>query len=279
MKKEIRKKVVVLFLLLTVVTGFSQDLMYGDLIFNQAVNISGKQRMLTQKMAKVYLFLLDNSEDFKAKKDLKITKLLFEKQLVILKKNTSNNLTLTKIKDVEDTWAKYKGFLDSSPNKKDAVKIINMNTTMLNYTNNVVAAIISESKDDNYANDFHLIKESEGLKRTIDKAGKQRMLSQRLALYYFASKPMLKTKASKDKLQSVFLEIDNAFNDLLISSFNTDRVDEALGEVMFFWEDVKKNNSRFLTQGYKDSEVYKLSNDLTKGFNKITNLYQKLRLK
>ena len=39
MELKITKKAVFLFLLLTVGTGFSQDLMYGDLIFNQAVNI------------------------------------------------------------------------------------------------------------------------------------------------------------------------------------------------------------------------------------------------
>ena len=62
---------------------FAQKNMYGTLTYNKAVNISGKQRMLTQKMGKTYLYLLNNPDDFKAKRDLKIAKILFEKQLSI----------------------------------------------------------------------------------------------------------------------------------------------------------------------------------------------------
>ena len=61
-------------------------------------------------------------------------------------------------------------------------------------------------------------------------------------------------------------------------SFNNDRIDEALGEVTALWEDVKANKDRFLKQGYQDAEIYKLSNELTKTFNKITNLYEKVKI-
>lgn len=276
MKNHITKTVFICVLFFTVHICYSQANKYGKLSYNKAINVSGKQRMLTQRMGKIYLYLLSNPNDFKAKNDLKITKIIFEKQNLILKQNSSSTLTKNRIKEVEDLWVKYKQFIESSPNKKDAVKVVNTNSTILKYANNVVNAILLESKGS--AADSYLEEEESELKAAINKAGRQRMLSQRLGLYYFANKPNLKTSNSNTKLESVFTEIDNSINDLLISSFNNDRIDEALGEVMSLWDDVKTNKSRLLKQGYSDSEIYKMSNSLTKYFNKITTLYEKTKV-
>lgn len=277
MKQFVKSAVLGLFLILTVQLTYSQVNNYGKLSFNKAVNISGKQRMLTQRMGKIYLYLLNNPNDFKAQKDLKISSIIFEKQNLILKNNTKSGLTRNKIQEVESTWEKYKKFIGGSPNNKDAVKVINTNSTILKQANNVVEAIILESKK-SVGSDNYIAEEESELKTIINKAGRQRMLAQRLALYYFANKPDLKTGKSIVKLDKVYTEIDSALSDLLISSFNNDRVDEAIGEVMGLWEDVKSNKERLFKQGYKDAEVYKLSNDLTKLFNKVTNLYEKTKI-
>ncbi len=275
--RKLKKKTFTLTLFFAILLSYSQNSKYGTLSFNKAVNISGKQRMLTQRMGKIYLYLLDNPSDFKAKKDLKITKIIFEKQNLILAKNTSSSLTKSRLKDVENTWNKYKKFLASVPNKEDAVKIINTNSTILKYANNVVNTIILESKG-NDSLESDLAEEDSELKEIINKAGRQRMLSQRLGLYYFANKPGLKNSNTENKLRVVFKELDDALNDLLVSSFNNDRIDEALGDVLERWETIKNNKDRFFKQGYKDTEVYKLSNSLTKTFNRITNLYEKVKI-
>ena len=275
--KNLKKKTFTLALFFAILLSFSQNNKFGTLSFNKAVNISGKQRMLTQKMGKIYLYLLNNPSDFKAKKDLKITKIIFEKQNLILGKNTSSSLTKNRLKDVENTWVKYKKFLESTPNKEDAVKIINTNSTILKYANNVVNTIILESKG-NGSLDSDIAEEDAELKGIINKSGRQRMLSQRLGLYYFANKPGLKNANTENKLRTVFKEIDDALNELLVSSFNNERIDEALGDIMERWENVKTNKDRFFKQGFKDIEVYKLSNSLTKSFNRITNLYEKVKI-
>ncbi|CAL2059959.1 type IV pili methyl-accepting chemotaxis transducer N-terminal domain-containing protein [Tenacibaculum sp. 190524A05c] len=278
MRKDLTKiALACTFFLATQLTAYAQNKKYGSLSFNKAVNISGKQRMLTQRMGKIYLYLLDNPNDFKAQKNLKITKIIFEKQISILDKNASLLITKNKLAEVKDTWEKYKKFIESTPNKKDAEKIINTNSTILKYANNVVNAIILESKGGS-SDDSYVAEEDSELKQIINKAGRQRMLSQRLALYYFANKPDLKNKKTESVLRNVYSELDNALNDLLVSSFNNDRIDEALGDVTVLWESVKENNDKLFKQGYQDQEIYKLSNTLTKLFNKITNLYEKVKV-
>lgn len=275
---KVSKTITLLMLFLTIQISYAQVKEYGKLSFNKAVNISGKQRMLTQRMGKIYLYLLSNPNDFKAKKDLKITKIIFEKQNSILEANTSSEITKDRIKKIKETWSKYKEFLESTPNNKDAIKIVNTNSTILKQANSVVNAILLEAKGASNSDDS-ILEEDIELKNIINKSGKQRMLSQRLGLYYFANKPDLKTSNISTKLETVFSEIDAVLNDLLISSFNNDKIDEAIGEVMSSWEDLKNNKIRLFKQGYKDAEIYELSNSLTKNFNKITTLYEKIKIK
>lgn len=252
--------------------------MYGTLTYNKAVNISGKQRMLTQKMGKTYLYLLNNPDDFKAKRDLKIAKILFEKQLSILEENSKSKKVNKELKIVKDTWNKYKLFLEAEPNKSDAIKIVNTNSTILKYANNVVNAIIIESKKGNSNNSFQVQEDSE-LKEVINKSGRQRMLSQRMGLYYFANKPGLKTNGTLNKLQIVFKELDEALSFLLISNFNDERVDNALGDVLDLWDNVLEDKEKLYKQGYEDVEIYNLSNQLTKLYNIITNSFEKVRVR
>ena len=104
------------------------------------------------------------------------------------------------------------------------------------------------------------------------------MLSQRLALYYFANQPTLKSKNSEQMLNNVFNEIDGAITMLLISNFNNDQIEEKLGTAMTKWEKIKNNKSKLMEQGFKPAEMYKLSNDLTKAFNGVTVSYEKTKL-
>lgn len=279
MSRDLRKIALTCLVFFAIQLVNSQEKKYGSLTFNKAVNISGKQRMLTQRMGKIYLYLLYNPSDFKAKKDLKISKIIFEKQLSILQKNAGELKTKNRANTVSETWSKYKEIVDAAPSKKNAEKVINTNTTMLKQANSLVEAIILESEGSTgSSSDSYIAEEDAELKSIINKSGRQRMLSQRLALYYFANKPELKNKKTENVLKEVYMELDNALNDLLLSSFNNDRIDNALGEVTVMWENIKENKEKLFKQGYNDQEVYKLSNSLTKIFNRITNLYEKVKI-
>ncbi|CAL2059652.1 type IV pili methyl-accepting chemotaxis transducer N-terminal domain-containing protein [Tenacibaculum sp. 190524A05c] len=252
---------------------------YGMLTFNKAVNISGKQRMLTQKLAKTYLYLLGNPTDAKAKRDLLTTKIIFEKQNKILGANSQSQLTKNLISKVNKTWGKFKSLIEGVPNLKNAKEVVATNSILLKETNDVVEAVILESKNANNASsDDSLSEEDVELKQTINKAGKQRMLSQRLALYYFANSGSLKDKNNEARLRGVYSNIDDAITDLLISNFNNAKVEEVLGAAMAKWELVRNNEEKLFKNGFTPKEMYKLSNDLTKAFNKVTISYEKVKL-
>ncbi|WP_299223816.1 type IV pili methyl-accepting chemotaxis transducer N-terminal domain-containing protein [uncultured Aquimarina sp.] len=289
MKKNLTlKSMMLLFLIGMIVSGTNtisaqQSVKYGMLTFNKAVNISGKQRMLSQKMAKSYLYLVENPSDTKAKRDLLTSKIIFEKQNGIINQNSAYKVTKDRIAKVDVIWAEFKKLIETTPNYDNAKKIVDLNTDLLKATNDVVSAVIVESKGANQS-DANLLEDdgsSESdleLKKMINMAGRQRMLSQRLALYYFANQTTLKTKNSEQMLNNVFNELDGAITMLLISNFNNEQIDEKLGLAMSKWEQVKNSKEKLMNQGFKPVEMYKISNDLTKAFNAVTSLYEKVKI-
>jgi len=146
------------------------------------INLAGKQRMLTQKMSKEALLIAKGINESKNREELKKTITLFDTTLNALL-NGDSNLKLPKtndknirkrIQDVKKLWNLFKPFIDKVAEgkfKRTSLKAIEMgNMPLLSTMDSVVK--MYEKK---YSSSL-----KQNMATTINLAGKERMLSQKM---------------------------------------------------------------------------------------------------
>ncbi|MBC3832817.1 type IV pili methyl-accepting chemotaxis transducer N-terminal domain-containing protein [Undibacterium amnicola] len=140
---------------------------------NDAINKSGRQRMLTQRLAKAYLQIGMGVDLDQSRKILDSSASLFDRQLIELK----NFKTTAEIKDgvlrTEKTWLTYKDLLlGKAANPGDAKQVLLLSDSLLAMADQVTQQL------EKHANSV--------AGKLVNMAGRQRMLSQRMAKMYQA---------------------------------------------------------------------------------------------
>ncbi|ODV13819.1 MAG: hypothetical protein ABT22_02350 [Thiobacillus sp. SCN 64-317] len=136
-----------------------------------AVNLAGRQRMLSQRMVKAYLMLGQDIAADDARRMLQESIGQFDSQLVALKAFQPTPTVRHAIANLEEVWTKWKGLLAAAPGKAGAAELYDANEELQQAAHSATLAYESVT----LAPIDHLI----GI------AGRQRMLSQRMAKFYF----------------------------------------------------------------------------------------------
>ncbi len=265
-----------LFLIPSLVLLYSTA--FSNVSQNQLVNIAGKQRMLSQKIAKVYLLNAYGASMSSLKSELSISKILFERNLETL----TNNANILFSKDVKkavikerNKWIAFKAVIEQPLSESQAQRVLVMSDELLKICHDLVLKIKSESTSNSD------LKTNIDLLNIIDKSGKQRMLSQRLCLYFTAKKIDLKNGNKNYKTQNIlyniYKELDESLVDLLNSEVNSIEVEEAIGNTMLTFESIRGQKKDFLEGNASLNVVYSTTNKLTKDYDKLTSKYSQLK--
>ncbi len=265
-----------LFLIPSLVLLYSTA--FSNVSQNQLVNIAGKQRMLSQKIAKVYLLNAYGANMSSLKSELSISKILFERNLETL----TNNANILFSKDVKkavikerNKWIAFKAVIEQPLSESQAQRVLVMSDELLKICHDLVLKIKSESTSNSN------LKTNIDLLNIIDKSGKQRMLSQRLCLYFTAKKIDLKNGNKNYKTQNIlyniYKELDESLVDLLNSEVNSIEVEEAIGNTMLTFENIRGQKKDFLEGNASLNVVYSTTNKLTKDYDKLTSKYSQLK--
>ena len=140
---------------------------------NSAINKAGRQRMLSQRMAKAYLQIGLNVDLERSKRTLDGAIALFDRQLVELKNFAPTPQIRDTYLQLEQDWLAYKDVLiGSAPSPDGARKVLELSESVLRLAHAGTEQRVSSSGS-----------ESGPL---VGVAGRQRMLSQRIAKFYLA---------------------------------------------------------------------------------------------
>jgi hypothetical protein len=230
---------------------------------SHAVDVAGKQRMYTQRMLKDYAMVgMGNTFD-KPQEDLKKISANFQDHMESLLAYTKSEEVKKSLKKVEALWTPLKKTLLEKPSK-DKVEQLQIDLDALLKASDETTKLFAKESG-KVSGD------------TINKAGRQRMLSQRMASLYMLKVWEVNDPQFKTKLNDAMKLFKTSLEELEKSDLNTDEIKVLLAKVkrsFMFFEMMNKSKSKFVP-----TLIYKKSNDILVNMNSATQKYVALEKK
>ncbi len=228
-----------------------------------ALNKAGRQRAITQRMAKDYMLIGSDVRAEDAAKDLDEAASLFNE-------NFHDLVLFAKTQDVKDAlnvvdglWAKYRVRVTAIPSIEYANDIIIESTNLMKACNVVVDKLISNSQDTNKNVKLPNI------------FGRQRLNLQRISMLYTAKAWGVSYNALEKELNESINNFETTLSTLLATPENTMEINTLLKFQQSEWAFLKTTFDVHVTT-LKPSSVYSSTNLMFKDFNNLTTMYEKI---
>ena len=224
------------------------DFMEEGNVLKKTINLSGKQRMLTQLMAKLALQVDVNIKKDESLKRLKKIADLYDNTLKAFKegnsdlgiKKTTNAKVLKQITLVEKAWNSFhkevNQLIDGKKSKEALKYIVENNENLLKVSNELVKIFESTNTSENYLEKARL--------HIVNVAGRQRMLTQKMT-----KEKLLIVKGEEkynSKLKKTMTLFDDSLNALIkgdskkmISKPSNEKIISQLKVVSKLWSELK----------------------------------------
>lgn len=221
MKRNMSINIIYLSCLLLIVELFifpDTPLASPNMTLDQTINVAGRQRMLSQRIAKFYMLKELDKDNFDYDRKLESNILEYEENLNSLAKQKYTQPFSKQINTIRQEWSHYKTIL-STPFRKDLVqKVLLQSDAVLDQSHALVKQI--ESLD----------KRNTRIGKVINISGRQRMLSQRAAKLYYAF-VIMRDKNILKEMSEVLDDFNNALNLLQKQKVNTKEINSELNSV------------------------------------------------
>jgi len=221
-------------------------------------NIAGRQRMLSQRIAKDYLYIGKDIVASKAKKELEKSIKEFENGQKQLEEMINDPEIKNLLNFVNLSFNELKDTIKKPFNLNNAQLVLDLTESMLEGTQYIVDNIKKKAK----------IKESV----IIAKAGRQRMLSQRIAKYYIAYQAGIKDKNTVEQMNRAVKEFEKTQKELMKNPDNTASINKRLNEIEKLWKIVYKFYLN-IEKGGLPFIVYKTTDDITDKMDSVLDMY------
>lgn len=208
--------VVFLFLTVCALGVQAAPLTAADLI-----NLSGRQRMLTQRIVKAYAQVGTLSASDQSRKILAESTEQFSLQLAQLRAIAKQPDQRSLLAEIENLWPEVQG-IASKPITRDLAPTLQEKANALQTLSHLLAALIESTS-------------GVAAGRLVNIAGRQRMLSQRLAKAYMLRAWDIDSPAISKELESSRLEFSAALAELAQAPENTSEIRRELEAIAVQW--------------------------------------------
>ncbi|SCZ53581.1 type IV pili methyl-accepting chemotaxis transducer N-terminal domain-containing protein [Thiohalomonas denitrificans] len=187
----------------------------------EMIDQAGAQRMLSQRIVKAYSQLVIDVDKSEARSQLKEAVTRFGEQLKRLEQNAPNDDVRTALSNVRRLWGPFKSIATGPANREGMLLLSNSDGKLLAAAHDVVIKLQNTS----------------GMPQAqlVNTAGRQRMLSQRIAKLYVLISSGIQDAGIREELQRARYEFEGAMADLKSAPENTLEIQQGLAEVERQW--------------------------------------------
>ena len=233
---------------------------------NGAINKAGRQRMLSQRMAKAYLQLGQQVDPDRSRRVLDASVASFDRQLVELKNYAPTPEIRDTYQKLEKAWLAYKDVLvGSAPSQEGGRRVMVLNEEVLALAQQGATQLEKQS--------------GSTAGRLVNLAGRERMLSQRLAKFYQATAWGIAPASAAGELEKARREFAEALQALVNAPANTPPIKDGLELVRQQWLFFDQALAQRANGDHKQAQaVATTSERILEEMESVVGLYEKLRV-
>ncbi len=228
----------------------------------EAMNLSGMQRMLSQRIAKTYLMIGAEVRSEVAIQQLDQSVARFESNFLALSEYAPNASISAALEQAGSTWQTYRELALSRPSREQAVHLLQLSDQLLAQSEQVVQLIEQHTGSQNA--------------RLVNRSGRQRMLSQRIAKLYLAVSWRLPIDGLQAELQKATEEFETAQQELLSAQQNTLEINQALQKVEAQWRFARAGFRLSADSRYVPTVITTTTETLLWQMNELTSAYEQV---
>lgn len=221
MQRALAGRMVVLVLAVLLGSDAAPAYAASDMTVAAAINQAGRQRMLSQRQAVAWLMIGLGVAPDRGQAILKESLARFDTQLTELKMYTPTSDVRNALTGLEREWTDYRALLNTPPARATAHRLYQQSDSVQAAAHRLTLAYekISGAADD----------------RLVNIAGRQRMLSQRQAMFYLLQAWEVNTAAARMELNYARAEFSSGMHQLYTSMHRSPDIKATLEQLDREW--------------------------------------------